>query len=454
MKIAVIGLGKLGSPMAACFASKGHKVVGVDMNTDFVAKINAGQAPVFEPGLQELLQQAGDNLTATCDTKSAVRQSDFTFLIVPTPSQDDGFFSLDYVFSAIRPVAEVIAEKDEFHVVVLTSTVMPGATGNQLLPEIERISGKKCGQDFGVCYSPEFISLGSVIRDYLCPDFTLIGESDERSGTLLESIYTSVVENDAAVQRMSFANAELTKLALNTFVTTKISYANMLAEICEHLDDGNVDVVTNALGLDTRIGRKYLKGSVGYGGPCFPRDNKAITAMCQQLGITAPLPLATDEINRHQVPRLHQAVISRLPSGGTAGILGLAYKPDTNFVEKAQGLMLAESLLAAGVDVVAYDPAATETAKRSLGDSIRYTSTAADCVAQSDVAVLTLPCPEFKAIQPQDALGGHAIIDCWRILDRDAFSKVCDYVAWGTSDVARPPVDTSSHTQSITAKAA
>ncbi len=454
MKIAVIGLGKLGSPMAACFASKGHQVIGVDMNADFVAKINDGQAPVFEPGLQELIQAAGSNLSATEDTKTAVRECDFSFLIVPTPSQENGHFSLDYVFSAVRPIAEVIAEKDEFHVVVLTSTVMPGATGRQVLPEIERISGKKCGKDFGLCYSPEFISLGSVIRDYLRPDFTLIGESDERSGSLLESIYRSVVENDAAVQRMSFANAELTKLALNTFVTTKISYANMLAEICEHLDDGDVDVVTNALGLDTRIGRKYLKGSVGYGGPCFPRDNKAITAICKELQVTAPLPLATDEINRHQVPRLHDAVNAHLPAGGTVGILGLAYKPDTNFVEKAQGLMLAECLIAEGANVVAYDPAANETARGVFGDSLRYVDSPNECVQQSDVAVLTLPCPEFKSVQPQDAAGHRTIIDCWRVLDREAFSQVCNYIAWGTSDVAVKRAHALQHTSGITAKAA
>lgn len=454
MKIAVIGLGKLGSPMAACFASKGHQVVGVDMNADFVAKINARQAPVFEPGLQELIEHAGSNLSATCDIKAAVRASEFTFLIVPTPSQEDGFFSLDYVMSAIRPVAEVIREKDEFHVVVLTSTVMPGATGGELLPELERLTGKVCGRDFGLCYSPEFISLGSVIRDYLRPDFTLIGESDQRSGDLLESIYRSVVENEAAVQRMTFANAELTKLALNTFVTTKISYANMLAEICEHLDGGNVDVVTTALGLDTRIGRKYLKGSVGYGGPCFPRDNKAITALCQHLGVTAPLPVATDVINQHQVPRLQRAVKSHLRPGGTVGILGMAYKPDTNFVEKAQGLMLCEALVEEGISVIVHDPAAMDSARRIFGDAIRYAATPSACVSQSDVAVLTLPCAEFKSVKPHDAAGGRTMIDCWRILDREAFSQVCNYVGWGTCDVESAQVAGHVAPRSVVAKAA
>ena len=179
MKISIIGLGKLGAPMAACFAAKGHEVVGVDLSEEFVAKINAGQAPVFEPGLQETLDKTEGRLTATTDTKAAIEKTEITFLIVPTPSRTDGTFSLDHVLAAAQPIGEVLWQKDEFHVVVLTSTVMPGATMQELAPELERLSGKRCGVDFGLCYSPEFIALGNVIHDYLNPDLVLLGESDK-----------------------------------------------------------------------------------------------------------------------------------------------------------------------------------------------------------------------------------------------------------------------------------
>ncbi len=446
MKISIVGLGKLGSPMAACFAAKGHQVIGVDLNQEFVDKINQCKAPVFEPRLQEMLDQTEGRLSATTDLKQAVEQTEITFLIVPTPSLPDGSFSMEYVMSAAQPIAEVLKEKDEFHVVVLTSTVMPGATCAELIPQLEKLSGKKCPQDFGVCYSPEFIALGNVVTDYLNPDFVLVGENDTRAGDKLQTVYDTVCENSPRVARMGFANAELTKIALNTFVTTKISYANMLAEICERLPDGNVDDVTSALGLDKRIGKKYLKGSVGYGGPCFPRDNRAIINLTEQLGVNGPLPVATDTINNHQVPRLKQIVQSCLPPGGCVGILGTAYKPHTNFVEKAQGLELAQALIEDGISVVVYDPEALENTEKVLQDGASYAESVSDCAKQSDVLVISSPCAEFQQIAPTDIArntGRATLIDCWRILDAAQFDAICNYIGIGTSAVQA--ITVSSH---------
>src|SRR5205823_507099 len=172
--------------------------------------------------------------------------------------------------------------------------------------------------------------LGSVVRDMLKPDMILIGEFDQRCGDILEELYAGMCESEPHIQRMNFVNAELTKLSVNTFVTTKISYANMLAQVCETLPGADVDVVTSAIGCDSRIGNKYLKGALGYGGPCFPRDNVAFSALARANGVPALLAEATDQMNRRQVPRLAELILSRLPEGGTVGILGLAYKPDTD----------------------------------------------------------------------------------------------------------------------------
>src|SRR3954452_19942086 len=334
MKISISGLGKLGAPMAAVMAHKGNVVVGVDLNPAYVTAIQQGRPPVNEPGLAEMILQNRERLSATLDYDEAIAATEVTFIIVPTPSGTDGTFSLRYVMSAAEKIGAALRRKNGWHVVVLSSTVMPGSTGGKLLPALEAYSGKKCGVDFGLCYNPEFIALGSVIRDMLQPDMILIGESEKRSGDTLEQLYRSVCESGPRIQRMNYVNAELTKLSVNTFVTTKISYANMLTQICETLPGADVDVVTSALGCDSRIGPKYLKGGLGYGGPCFPRDNIAFSAMARTNGVPALLAEATDAMNKPQAPGLAEIILSRLPQGGTAGILGLSYKPNTEVIDE------------------------------------------------------------------------------------------------------------------------
>src|SRR5438132_560206 len=231
MKLSIIGLGKLGAPMAAVMAEKGHNVIGVDVSPAFVSAINQGKAPVSEPGLEDLVRKNRPRLSATLDCEQAVAASDVTFIIVPTPSEPDGTFSLRHVLPASEFIGRALRRKKSYHLVVLSSTVMPCTTGGELLPVLESVSGKQCGVDFGLCYNPEFIALGSVIHDMLHPDLVLIGEFDRRSGDILVNLYYSLCESRPTIARMNFVNAELTKLSVNTFVTTKISYANMLAQV-------------------------------------------------------------------------------------------------------------------------------------------------------------------------------------------------------------------------------
>jgi UDPglucose 6-dehydrogenase len=438
--LSVVGLGKLGSPMAACFAAKGQRVVGVDLVERNVRLINEGKAPVFEPGLQDMLDRSGGRLSATGDLHQAARQANVLFVIVPTPSDAGGAFTPRYVLEAMRPIGEALRARDDFPIVVVTSTVMPGCTGGQVRPLLEEVSGKRCGVDFGLCYSPEFIALGSVVRDFLNPDLLLIGESDPRAGEQVAALYLGVCDTKPRVARMSFANAELTKLAVNAFVTTKISYANMLAEICERVEGGDVDAVTGALGLDTRIGPKYLKGSIGFGGPCFPRDNVALMTLAARLGVDTPLPRATDAVNNHQVARLAHLAERHLPAGGTLGVLGLSYKPNTNVIEKSQGLEIAALFARRGVPVVVYDPCAMDAGRAVLPGIVHYAASASDCARRADVLLLCTPSAEYKAVGPADLkrpAGRRAVvIDCWRMLDRAAVSQVADYLRVGTADVA------------------
>ena len=432
MKISVIGLGKLGAPLAAVLASKGFSVVGTDLNRSYVDAINAGEAPVDEPRLQELIEAHRDRLRATMDAAAAVAETDVTFVIVPTPSDDSGRFRNSYILTAIEAIGAGLRKKNGYHVVVVTSTVMPGSTGGEIRAALEVASGRSVGEQLGLCYNPEFIALGSVVRDMLSPDVILIGESDPKAGDVLERIYQQSCDNKPAVHRMNFVNAELTKISVNTFVTTKISYANMLAEICDRIPGADVDVVTAAVGADSRIGAKYLRGAIGYGGPCFPRDNVAFAALARTVGAPAELAEATDIVNRHQVERVLGAIEARVTHPGPIGILGLSYKPDTGVVEQSQGVALAARLIAEGREVVAYDPKALENAQAVTGSMIAAAS-AEECVRRASIVVVMTPWPEFRSIplsaftRPQRL----TVIDCWRLFAREEVGTVADLIYLG-----------------------
>jgi len=412
-KISVIGLGKLGTPLLACFASRGHEVIGVDLNPDFVNLINQGKSPVSEPGIPTLLRKNKKRIKATQAYKEAILNSNFTFIIVPTPSSKDGRFLNSYVKAAGKEIGKALKEKQGFHLVSLVSTVSPGATESELLPILEKYSGKKAGKGFGLCYNPTFIALGSAIFTILYPDFILIGEQEKKSGNLLEKFYQALCPTHPPIKRMATINAEITKIALNTYVTTKISYANMLAQLCERTPEGDVDAVTGALGCDSRIGSKYLKGALGYGGPCFPRDNRALLSYGRGLGIPLPLAEATDKINQKQIPNLIRKIVSLLSKKGKVGILGLSYKPDTDVIEESQSLLLAKALLRCRIPVIAYDPRALENTRKVLENKIIFASSARECVRRADIIVLATPWPEFRKIKKID-FKNKKLIDCWR----------------------------------------
>src|SRR6266576_363452 len=377
--VSVIGMGKLGAPMAAAMAARGIRAIGVDSDAAKVEAIERGMPPVFEPRLAETLNLAQGRLTSTQSIEDSVRDSDITFIVVATPAVADGSFSLRFVLPVCEAIGRALAAKREYHVVALTSTVMPGSTGGDVRETLENASRKRAGNDFGLCYSPEFIALGSVIRDFLNPDFLLIGESDERAGAKLESLYRIVCENRPPVARMNLVNAEIAKLAVNTYVTTKISFANMLARLCEKVPGASVDVVTGAIGLDSRIGGKYLKGAISYGGPCFPRDNLALIALADRVGASSELARATHEFNHAQIHRHARA----------ASI---------------------------------------------LGDGVHLAASAEECIAQSEVVVLATPWPEFLAI-PAGLWGRHGsprvVVDCWRVLKHLESAKGVRYLGLG-----------------------
>lgn len=266
--LSVFGLGKLGTTMLSCFAHKGWKVIGVDVIQDNIDAINEGRSPIFEPRVNELINGNKDKIEATTDAEYAVINSHASFIMVPTPSGKDGLFSTKYVEAVCGDIAKALKVKNAYHVIVITSTILMGDT-ERIGRMIEDISGKKMGEDFGLAYNPEFIALGRIVMDFLNPDMVLVGESDEKTGSFLESIHNRLTDNDAEVYRMNFYNAELSKISLNAFCTLKITFANTIAEICEKLPGGDSEKVLKAIGSDSRIGTKYFRGGLGFAGPCL-----------------------------------------------------------------------------------------------------------------------------------------------------------------------------------------
>jgi len=434
-RVNVVGLGKLGAPLAAVLASRGFSVIGLDVNKTLVDALNAGKMPIVEPQLNELIAANRARLKATMDANEAVQNSDASFVIVPTPSDSTGFFSNRFVLQAMETLGKALRGKTGYHMVVITSTVMPGSTGSDIKAALEAASGRKVGPDLGLCYNPEFIALGSVVRDMLYPDSILVGESDAKAGDMLAGIYLQMCENKPPVQRMNWISAELTKISVNTYVTTKISYANMLADICDRLPGADVDAVTKALGADTRIGAKYLKGAMGYGGPCFPRDNVAFAALARKLGARADVAEATDRINNYQVDRLTGLVSKFAKSGTRIALLGLSYKPQTPVVEESHSVKLAARLADAGYIVTVHDPLAQDAAIAVLGDKVVGASSLESAVRDADLLIVGTGWPEYKEIDPAWARRDGqklTVLDLWRTLPADKFDEVADVLYLGS----------------------
>lgn len=428
MRISIIGLGKLGSSMLAYYASQGHQVTGIDIDEDTIELLNQGKPPVVEPCLREYLIKGMENYHCTNKYSYIKNGGDMTFIIVPTPTDETGEFSNEYVLEALKNVCEVIKYKEEFHVIVITSTVKLGSMRNEFKPLIENITGKKVGKTIGLAYNPEFIALGDVIAGLDHPDAILIGESDSITGDAIQLFYRATCSSQPPIHRMSWENAELAKIGLNVAVTVKIGIANTFSALCDKIEGGDVDKVTGFIGNDSRIGKKYFSGGMPPSGECFPRDARAFVKMAERLGVKADIMIAGDEYNnRTYYMSLLDKVTSLLsPYAKKISILGVSFKPDTPVITESAGLKLTEWL--SNYEILVYDPQANYPDKAK---------TIRECLKDSNLAIITTPWDEFKDIKVEEftAMQDKIVLDCWRILNKELLEiGGIEYHALGVND--------------------
>jgi UDPglucose 6-dehydrogenase len=426
--ISVVGLGKLGLCLAGCLADKGFQVIGVDIEEQVVNHVNQGKAPWFEPGLDELLlKHGGKTLKATLDHSEAINNTDITFILVATPSTPDGSFSNRFIESTLISLGEALSKsKKDHHLFIISSTVLPESTDKVFIPLLEKVTGRELNKGFSVCYDPDFVALGNVIKGFLQPDLVIIGESSAEAGGIVEAIHRQMCENTPVISRMSIINAELAKVCLNTYITVKISFANSIANLCEKVPGADVDSITKAIGIDRRISPYYFQGGLAFGGTCFPRDVKAFITLAEKYGAQAELIRAVEKINKHQNQHLVEIVLrqlERLPNK-TVGIIGLAFTNNTPVITESPAIKLIDELIKHDIRVVAYDPLAIDNTRNIFGSQVEYVHSVESCLAHVSLAVITLRNLHIKeALENFAAKNPITIIDCWRMIDANKLDK-------------------------------
>ncbi len=391
-RITVLGVGYVGLVTGACFADLGNQVICLDVVTEKIEKLKRGEMPIYEPGLEEMVQRnyAAGRLTFTTAYAEAIPNAEYIFVAVGTPSGVDGEADLKYIRNAVENIA---AHLDRYAIIVNRSTVPVGTGDSTAQTLIER--GKKQGSDFQVVSNPEFTREGSAIYDFLNPDRVVLGSVDSEATEAVADLYRVFTKN---IMITDLRTAEMIKYASNAFLAMKISFINEIASICEKLG-ADVKEVAMGMGQDQRIGAAFLNAGLGFGGSCFPKDVKALTYMAEVNGLHPQLLRAVMDINRDQRRRviLHLRELLGNLRGKTIGMLGLAFKPNTDDIREAAAIDLAHMFSNEGADLRAYDPVAMENAHRIL-DGVKFCADAYEVAAGADAIILVTEWNEFKQL--------------------------------------------------------
>ena len=409
MKIAVIGTGYVGLVSGVCFSEFGFDVNCVDLDPEKIESLNAGKVPIFEPGLEDMMERNKGRLTFTTNLDMALSDADAVFIAVGTPSRrGDGEADLTYVEAAAKQVAHAMRPGA---VVIIKSTVVVGTT--RRVGEI--IAAEVPGKDFSMASNPEFLREGSAIEDFMRPDRVVIGVTDERGEQTLRQLYRPLNLRETPIVVTSPENAEITKYAANAFLAMKVTFINEIADLCEK-SGGDVQEIARAIGIDNRIGSKFLHPGPGYGGSCFPKDTRAMAAIAARMGSPIRLIETTIEVNDNRVDQLASKVIEAAGGdvdGKTIAVLGIAFKPNTDDVREAASLTLIPALQKAGASIKAHDPQAMPAATKIL-ENVQWGDDAYETADGADVAVILTEWNEYRALdlsRISEAMHGDLLVD-------------------------------------------
>lgn len=436
MRVAMIGTGYVGLVSGACFADFGHVVTCVDKDASKIERLKKGEIPIFEPGLDDLVAQnvSAGRLHFTTEAADAIAEADAVFIAVGTPSRrGDGHADLSYVYSAAEEIAELM---DGFTVVVTKSTV-PVGTGDEVEAIIRRT---KPEADFAVVSNPEFLREGAAIKDFKIPDRVVVGTDSERAQEVMRELYRPLFLNETPILFTSRRTSELIKYAANAFLAVKITFINEMADLCEAVG-ANVQEVSRGIGLDGRIGRKFLNAGPGYGGSCFPKDTLALTKTATDYNSPVRIVDTVVEVNASRKKAMADKIIRAMGgsvSGKTIGVLGLAFKPNTDDMRDAPSLDIIPALIEAGAKVKAYDPESMYEAQKLLS-GVDYAESAYDAIEGADAMVIITEWDQFRALdmdRVKSLLSTNTVVDLRNIYSPEDMQKR----GFNYTSVGRPSV--------------
>lgn len=440
MRISVIGTGYVGLVSGTCLAQVGHTVLCVDVDADKVEQINRGVSPIYEKGLDALLERniRTRRLSATTELERAIVDSDLSLVAVGTPFKDDAI-DLSFVRQVCRQVGTVLKRKADFHTVVIKSTVVPGTTDQVVVPELEAASGKKAGIDFGVGMNPEFLREGEAVEDFMHPDRIVLGAGDKRSLERLEAVYAPFSGVDMV--RTNTRTAEMIKYTANSLLATMISFSNEIGNLCSAIGGIDVAEVMKGVHLDRRLSpilesgervvpvfTTYIEAGCGFGGSCFPKDVKALVSHGKRAGLPMQLLQSVIDVNAGQPGKIIDLIRKHFPTleGVRVSVLGLAFKPGTDDMRESPAIPVIARLVEEKAAVTAYDPVALDEARKLFGDNgIVYSDRLESALAQADVLVIMTRWDAFEKIPAmlRDLPAAPLVIDGRRMLPKSAVDR-------------------------------
>ena len=435
MKIGIVGLGFVGLSLTSVLASKGYDTVGIDVDKEKCNKISNGISPFFEPGLEKALKNGLKKKLAISEDFSLIQNCDMIFVTVGTPQKSDGSIELSMIKKAVLTISKNILKNKKNPIIFIKSTVIPGTLQNIILPILEKNTGKKAGKEFGLLSNPEFLQESTAIKDTKFPHAVVLGGDKTKFMKKAKRFFSKIHPNVPIIET-NHQTAEMIKYANNSFLATKISFINQLANICQNIPGANIDDIAQTIGLDPRIGKLFLNAGPGYGGSCLPKDVKAIMNFSSKVGVTPLLLNAVDRSNQKQIESIIDLVEKNCGNlkGKNISILGLAFKPKTDDIRDSISIKIIEKLLKKHARVTVHDPMAIKNVKRKFKERIKYANSISEVLKDSHCGVLMTAWPEYHNIKNSNLknMKKRILIDSRRILKNKKLD--CVYHAIGVGN--------------------